>query len=105
MRNIVIAKTEMAEGTVVDAWHAIWVILVGVGWASSVLNFILELHFLRIDFQLAPYSAFTALSLVAVTFCFGAMLGAIFAMVWNWLTVADEAKFKRDLDPRSVTTT
>jgi hypothetical protein len=80
-----------------------WVVLVGVGWATGVLNFILALHFLRIDFQLAPYSAFTAFSLVAITFCVGALLGAIFAVVWNWLTAAGEPEWARDTKHRSAT--
>ena len=96
MRHISIAKTAMAVGTVFAAWHTMWVALVGVGWAAEVLKFILELHFLRIDFILAPYSAFTAFSLVAITFCAGAVLGAIFALVWNWLTAAGEPEWARD---------
>ena len=103
MRHISIAKTAMAVGTVFAAWHLIWVILVGVGWAAQVLSFILEQHFLKIDFQLAPYSAFTAFSLVAITFCVGALLGAIFAVVWNWLTAAGEPEWARDTKHSSVT--
>lgn len=104
MRHISIANTAMSVGTVFAAWHAIWVVLVGVGWAASVLNFILELHFLKIEIQLAPYSAFTAFSLVAITFCVGALLGAIFAIVWNWLTFASEPEWARDTKQPSVTT-
>ena len=103
MRQISIAKTAMAVGTVFAAWHLVWVILVGVGWAAQVLSFILELHFLKIDLQLAPYSAFTAFSLVAITFCVGALFGAIFAVVWNWLTAAGEPEWARDTKHRSVT--
>ncbi|HVM22096.1 MAG TPA: hypothetical protein VM308_02190 [Sphingomicrobium sp.] len=94
----------MAVGTVFAAWHTIWVILVGVGWAAQVLNFILELHFLKIGFQLAPYSAFTAYSLVAITFCVGALLGAIFAVVWNWLTAASEPEWAHHTKTSAATT-
>jgi hypothetical protein len=102
MRHISIAKTAMSVGTVFAAWHAAWVTLVGLGWAASVLNFILELHFLKIDFQLAPYSAFTAFVLIAMTFCVGALLGAIFAIVWNWLSSANEPEWARDTSCRSA---
>lgn len=101
MRHISIPRTAMAVGTVFAAWHAMWVVLVGLGWATDVLNFILELHFLKIDFQLAPYSAFTALALIALTFCAGALLGAIFALVWNWLT--NEPQYVRKTEPGSAT--
>ena len=103
MRHISIAKTAMTVGTVLAVWHTIWVTLVGVGWAAQVLSFILALHFLELKFQLAPYSAFTACSLVAISFCFGALLGAIFAVVWNRLTVASEPEWARDTKHRSVT--
>jgi hypothetical protein len=102
MRHISIAKTAMAVAAVFAAWHTIWVILVGVGWATEVLNFILALHFLKIGFELAPYSAFTAFSLVAISFCTGALLGAIFAVVWNWLTAAGEPQWAHDTKHRSA---
>ena len=103
MRHISIAKTAMAVGVVFAAWHTTWVVLVGLGWATELLNFILELHFLKIDFQLAPYSAFTAFSLVAITLCVGALLGAIFALVWNWLTAASAPEWWRETKQRSAT--
>jgi hypothetical protein len=103
MRHISIAKTAMAVGTVFAAWHTMWVVLVGLGWATEVLNFVLELHFLKIDFQLAPYSPFTAFSLVAITFCAGALLGAIFALVWNWLTNSGEPEWARATKRGSAT--
>lgn len=103
MRHIGIAKTAMAVGTVFAAWHTMWVVLVGLGWATAVLNFVLELHFLKIGFQVAPYSAFTAFSLVAITFCAGALLGAIFALVWNWFTSAGEPEWARDTNRASAT--
>ncbi|HEY6048966.1 MAG TPA: hypothetical protein VIV07_07970 [Sphingomicrobium sp.] len=104
MRHISIAKTAMAVGTVFAASHIMWVVLVGVGWATAVLKFVLEMHFLKINFELAPYSAFTAFSLVAITFCVGALLGAIFALVWNWLTLASEPEWARDTEKRSAAT-
>lgn len=103
MRHLSMANAAVAVGTVFAAWHITWVILVGVGWATEVLNFILELHFLKVDFKLSPYSAFTAFSLVVLTFCVGALLGAIFALVWNWLTNASEPEWARDTNQRPAT--
>ena len=102
MRHISIAKTATAVGTVVAAWQALWSGLVAVGWATDVLDFVLALDFLKIDFRLARYSAFTALSLVAITFCVGAALGAIFALVWNGLTAATEPEWARDTERPSA---
>jgi hypothetical protein len=102
MHQISIAKPAMSVGTAFAAWHVIWATVVALGWATSVLNFIFELHFLKIDFQLAPYSTFTALSLVAINFCAGALLGAIFAIVWNRLSVSDERADDTERSPATA---
>jgi len=103
MRHISIARAATSVGMVFAGWHAIWVTLVGLGWAANVLNFILELDFLRIRFELAPYSAFTAFLLIAITFCVGAFLGGTFAILWNWLTLAGEPEWARDTKRPSAT--
>jgi hypothetical protein len=90
MRHVSIGKAAMSVGTVFGAFHVLWVVLVGIGWAQPVLDFFLELHFIKLDYQLAPYSAVTGLALVAVTFSAGALLGAIFALVWNALSESEE---------------
>ena len=79
MRRISPTKTAVAVGTVVGLWHVIWVTLVGVGWAKPVLDFILRLHFIQLQFELAPYSATTAATLVILTFAIGAFFGLVFA--------------------------
>jgi len=96
MRHIGPAKTAIAVGTVTGLWHLVWVTLVGVGWAKPVLDFILELHFLKISYVLAPYSAVTAGSLVIITFAIGALFGLVFALVWNWLTLESGPEWTRD---------
>lgn|SRR5690348_1887040 len=96
MRRISPTKTAVAVGTVVGLWHVIWVTLVGVGWAKPVMDFILQLHFIRLQFELAPYSATTAGTLVVLTFAIGAFFGLVFALVWNWLTFDTAPEWARD---------
>jgi len=96
MRRISPTKTAVAVGTVVGLWHVIWVTLVGVGWAKPVLDFILRLHFIQLQFELAPYSATTAATLVILTFAIGAFFGLVFALVWNWLTFDTAPEWARD---------
>jgi hypothetical protein len=87
MRRISPAKAGAAVGSVIGFWHLLWVTLVAVGWAKPVLDFILRLHFLQIDYALQPFAATVAAELVLVTFTAGALFGALFALVWNWLTL------------------
>lgn len=99
MRHISPIKTAVAVGTVVGLWHVIWVTLVGIGWAKTVMDFILELHFIKLQYALAPYAATTAGALVLLTFAVGAAFGFIFAVIWNWLTFETGPTWARDSKP------
>ena len=85
MRHIDPTKSGLAVGTVIGLWHFMWVVLVGLGSAKPVMDFILRLHFIDLEYSLEPYAVTTAGTLVALTFAIGAILGAVFALVWNWL--------------------
>lgn len=95
MRRISPSRTAVAVGTVVGLWHLVWVALVGTGWAKSVLDFILELHFLKVSYSLEPYSIATAGTLIILTFTIGALFGLVFAIVWNWLTFNTAPEWER----------
>ena len=91
MRHINPTKAGLSVGSVLGIWHFIWVSLVAVGWAKPVLDFILELHFIQLQFGLAPFALGTAVTLVAVTFATGVIFGCVFAVVWNWLSLETRA--------------
>src|SRR6185369_15396593 len=86
MRYVSPAKAALSVGAVFGVWHLMWVTLVAFGVAKPILDLILKLHFLQLDYALAPFVLPTALTLVGLTFATGAMLGLIFAIVWNWLS-------------------
>lgn len=101
MRHISPIKTGLAVGTVIGLWHAIWVILVGIGWAKPVLDFILKLHFLDVQYSLAPYATTTAATLILLTFAIGGLFGVVFALVWNWLGFEAAPRWARDTTIRA----
>jgi ribose/xylose/arabinose/galactoside ABC-type transport system permease subunit len=96
MRHINPGKAAISVGSVVGLWHLIWVTLVGIGWAKPVMDFILRLHFIDLNYTLAPYSTATAVTLVLLTFTIGALFGLIFALVWNWLSLESAPTWARD---------
>lgn len=96
MRRINPTKTAAAVGTVTGLWHLIWVALVGLGWGKPVLDFILQLHFINLQYRLAPYAATTAGELVLLTSAVGAIFGFVFAVIWNWLTFETAATWAKD---------
>lgn len=89
MRHINVSRTALSVGAVVGLFHLFWALLVAAGWAKGLLDFILGLHFIQLDVQIAPFAIGTAAALVAVTFAVGAVFGLVFALVWNKLAGAE----------------
>jgi hypothetical protein len=85
MRHINPFKIGIAVGAVLGLWHLVWVSLVALGWAKCVMDFVLRLHFIELQYQIAPFAAGTAAALVALTFGIGFLIGLAFAIIWNWL--------------------
>lgn len=96
MRHLNPSKAAISVGTVLGAWHLMWVTLVAIGAAKVVMDFVLKLHFIQLEYTLAPFAISTAAMLVGLTFVIGALFGLVFALVWNWLSVRAEA---RDIEP------
>ena len=86
MRRIHAIKSGLSVGALVGLWHLGWVSLVASGWARPVLDFVLRLHFLKVEYDLAPFAPGAAAMLVAITFAIGFAFGLVFALIWNWLT-------------------
>jgi hypothetical protein len=78
-------RTGVAFGAAVGLFHIAWAALVAAGWAQAVINFILALHFIDLAVRVAPFHVGTAVTLVALTAALGAVGGAVFAGLWNWL--------------------
>lgn len=88
MRHIQPFKAGIAVGSVIGLWHLAWASLVAVGWAKPFMDFVLRLHFVELQYSLAPFAVGTAAALVALTFAIGFVFGLVFALIWNWLASA-----------------
>ncbi|MBI5220932.1 MAG: hypothetical protein HY978_03835 [Candidatus Liptonbacteria bacterium] len=71
-------------GLLVGLMHLGWVVLVVLGWAKPLLDWVLSLHFLSFPYTMAPFSLITALSLVVFTFVCGYVMGWVLAALWNF---------------------
>lgn len=85
MRQIRPVKAALAVGIVIGLYHLTWVGLVAAGLAKPFMDFVLKLHFIQLDYVMAPFDPATGAMLVALTFAIGALFGFVFAVVWNWL--------------------
>jgi hypothetical protein len=78
-------KVGMALGALIGGWHLVWALLVAVGWAQWVMNFIFWMHFLKPPYTVGPFSAGIAVILILVTATVGYVFGYIFGVLWNWV--------------------
>lgn len=85
MRRINPLKAALAAGYVIGLYHLAWAALVGAGYARTAMDFFLRLHFIQMDYEMAPFDPGTGVTLVAITFGIGAAVGLFFALFWNWM--------------------
>jgi hypothetical protein len=76
-------KAAMALGVFFAAAHAVWAILVWIGWGQPLLNFIFNLHFVKPYFTVGPFNFVTGILLIIVAGLMGYAVGWLFAWVWN----------------------
>jgi hypothetical protein len=64
-------------------WHSLWSVLVWIGVAQWLIDFIFRLHMITPPYKIAAFSLGTALSLVVVTTCIGYLVGLTIGIIWN----------------------
>lgn len=65
-------------GVCLTSLHFLWIILIYMGWAQSILEFILKLHMLNNPFQVQAFDPLLAAGLLSITFLIGCIYGSIF---------------------------
>jgi len=76
-------KAGLVLGTLLGAWHFLWVLLVAAGWAQPLIDFIFWLHFIKPVYVVGTFNVLTALLLIVITFSIGYGMGFIFGALWN----------------------
>lgn len=76
-------KVGLIVGAFLGLWHLTWSILVAVGLAQVLLDFIYSIHFLNNPFTVAQFSITKAAILVVVTAIIGYVVGYVFAAIWG----------------------
>ena len=63
--------------------HILWALLVAVGAAQPVIDFIFRLHMITPPFKIAEFNLGTAAGLVLVTAAIGYAGGWVVGVIWN----------------------
>jgi len=78
-------KAALAVGLFFSFVHLVWSLLVAFGLAQAVLDFIFWVHMIRAVYLVDTFNLVASLALVILTFFVGALIGFVFAKIWNWL--------------------
>jgi hypothetical protein len=76
-------KVGLTLGLLLGLWHFCWAMLVLVGWAQALLDFVFWMHFLSPPFQVQAFSPERAAILIGVTFLAGFVGGWVAGRLWN----------------------
>ncbi|MDO8499828.1 MAG: hypothetical protein Q7S66_04165 [bacterium] len=85
MNTINTHKTGLALGAFVGLVHLIWSLLVAVGLAQPLVDFIFRLHFIQPLYTIQPFQFWMALGLVVLTSIIGYVIGFVLGKIWNWV--------------------
>ena len=76
-------KTGLTFGFLISFFHLVWSILVALGIAQTLLNFILNLHMIDSATTVMPFNLIKAVGLIVITFVVGYISGWLMAFFWN----------------------
>ena len=83
MTTINAQKVGLTLGAMFGLAHLLWSLVVALGLAQSLINWILKVHMLEASHTVLPFSLSSAVTLVVVKSLIGFVVGYVFATIWD----------------------
>jgi hypothetical protein len=78
-------KLGLVVGSFLGIWHLAWTLLVAVGIAQWLMDWVFRLHFIQPPYKVTEFRPILALALIVLTSILGYFIGWVLAVIWNWL--------------------
>jgi hypothetical protein len=72
-------------GALIGGWHVIWALLVLIGWAQPIIDFVFWAHMIQPIYVVKPFDPLAAVALIVITSVIGYIFGLLGAVIWNRL--------------------
>jgi hypothetical protein len=78
-------KVGLVIGALIGGWHFVWSLLVVIGWAQPIIDFIFWAHMIKPVYVVKPFDPVAAVTLIVITAAIGYIFGFLVAVIWNKL--------------------
>ena len=78
-------KAGLVGGALFGGWHLFWSLLVAMGWAQPVIDFIFWAHMIRSIYIVKSFDPVATGTLIVLTGGIGYVMGWVGAIIWNKL--------------------
>src|SRR5581483_80429 len=78
-------KIGMVVGALLAGWHLLWSVLVLIGFAQPIIDFIFWAHMIKPVYVVKPFDPVAAVTLIMITGVIGYAFGFVGAIIWNRL--------------------
>jgi hypothetical protein len=79
------SKVGVVIGALVGGWHLAWSILVLLGWAQPIIDFIFWAHMIQPVYVIKSFNLLAAITLIVITAGTGYIFGFVGTVIWNRL--------------------
>jgi hypothetical protein len=78
-------KVGLVIAALIAGWHVVWSLLVLIGCAQTILDFIFWAHMIKPVYFVKPFDPTAAVVLIVITGVIGYVFGFFGAVIWNRL--------------------